>query len=137
MVQVWAGDLNKADSNGVLTTGECITTSNGIFSKSGNNITFTFSQNNSTYTCTYSGQSIYTYRAKRDVLQQLTVFSPPLDRYVGKYMYNGDLVYGYTTAEFVSPEVVTNLIINDKDFYKTDGWFNADEFTIWPLYDAT
>lgn len=148
MVQVWVGDLESADSNGTLQNGFCITDGNGNFLKYTENneqkIEFSFQYDNYDYVFVYNvtNQGLYTglynYRAKRDILQQLTVFSPPLNRYVSQYTRsdNGDLVYGYTTAQYVAPEVVTNLIINNKDFSNTDGWFNAGFFTIYPTYDA-
>lgn len=139
MFQAWVGDLEDADDKGVLQTGFCLTdNTTGHYSISGGTTSFTFKYNGTTYSCSCtSSQQVYTYRAKRDILQQLSVFSPPLNRYVGKYNYNGSTILGYTTADYVAPDVVSNLIINDKDFSKTDGWFNVDEFTIYPIYDAS
>ena len=148
MFQAWVGDLTDVDDKGTLRTGTCLTDANATFSKSGSNITFSFKDSsNVSHTCTYQGtQQVYDYRAKRDILQQLTLYSPPLKRYVGKYKYTGsnisnptvrtnDTILGYTTASYVAPDTVTNLIINSENFSNTNGWYNADTFTIHPLYD--
>lgn len=137
MFQAWLGNLNDVNDKGVLKNGTCITDSAASYSRSSSSINFTFVYNNTTYKCTYNTSAlVYQYRAKRDVLQQLTVYSPPLQRYVGKYRQGNNDILGYTTAEYVAPDTVTNLIINDKNFVNTDGWFNADSFTIYPSYDG-
>lgn len=137
MFQAWLGDLNDVDDKGILRTGTCLTDSAATYSKTNSSISFTFNYNSNTYKCNYNtSQQIYQYRAKRDVLQQLTIYSPPLKRYVGRYKQGNTDILGYTTAEYIAPDTVTNLIINDKNFVNTDGWFNADSFTIWPVYDA-
>lgn len=147
MFQAWVGDLETADNKGVLTSGTCVTDTAAQYTKyiANGRIRFQFSYNNTTYTCNYYDTInddqvlVYDYRAKRDVLTQLTTYSPPLKRYVGKYTIGSGSsqqeILGYTTAEYVTPEAVTNLIINGETFTNTDGWLNADSFTIYPTYD--
>lgn len=138
LVQYWApvADQPNVDNRGLLIDGACYS-HQGSYTKSSGNIIFTFQdRNHNNLSITYpAGTTLYDYRAKRDVQQQKTVYSPPLKRYVGEYTYNNDIIYGYTTASYVSPEVVTNLIVNDKNFKDTNGWLNAIGFTLYPIYD--
>lgn len=63
------------------------------------------------------------YRGARYVQGQETRFVPELQRYVNLYIGAQDKqeYYGYVDAEFVSPELILNLISNC-DFKGTDGW---------------
>lgn len=55
-----------------------------------------------------------------------TIYSPVLDKVVTKYKKTNDLntYYGYTTTDYVTSNVIANLVTNS-DFTSTSGWKGA------------
>ena len=64
------------------------------------------------------------YRGARYVQGQETKFSPALQKYVNIYDKNGLEYYGYVESEFVSPELIDNIITN-ANFKTSDGWIGT------------
>lgn len=73
------------------------------------------------------------YRAKRLVKSKLSKFDPTTKKYCnvllakedGDGYSKGNEIYEYITTEWNDALVVSNLIVNNKDFTSTDGWSSS------------
>lgn len=61
------------------------------------------------------------YRGKRYVFSQVSTYNPVLDTYVYKYDVNGESYWGYETTDYVTPNLVNNLVTNT-EFKSNSGW---------------
>ena len=63
------------------------------------------------------------YRGKRYVYNQVTEYHAGLDMYLQKYKSNtnGKLYYKYTKTNFVTPNLIENIVTNT-DFKQASGW---------------
>lgn len=80
-----------------------------------------------------------TLRGERLVRSQKQIFDSALERYVELYEHNSskDLYRGYSKTVFNDPTVVSNLLVNTKNFANTEGWSGgALSFQLYPLFDG-
>lgn len=100
------------------------------------------------------------FRGSRLVNSQRSVLDPLTDKYVKVYRANqdgegysgpnhstepdgqGDVIYAYESTEYKDATFVNNLIVNSKDFSKTEGWIgindsNVGPFQLYPAYNNT
>lgn len=76
------------------------------------------------------------YRAKRLVKKQKSILDPIIGRYVNIYeaieegdeFDIGDVIYGYSESLFTTPNIVQNLVINNRNFTSVDGWSGENIF---------
>lgn len=62
------------------------------------------------------------YRGRRIVRQQLSGYDSFLDKYISKYEKNGVEYNCYSESEYVTDELVRDIICNGKDFKNSSGW---------------
>lgn len=71
-----------------------------------------------------------------------TVYNDDLQPGVDYYVINPDIIYGYESTEYKDPTFVNNLIVNNKNFARTEGWIGTTEnivgpFQLYPPYSQT
>ena len=65
------------------------------------------------------------YRGERYIRNTVTEYDKRVDKFVDVYEdKDGNKVLGYTTKEYLAPDIVLNLITNPNDFTDTSGWEN-------------
>lgn len=63
------------------------------------------------------------YKGRRFVRQALSLYDSRVNQIVNKYIdTDGNIVYGYSENEYLSPELVLNLLTNGDSFTSTAGW---------------
>jgi hypothetical protein len=98
------------------------------------------------------------FRGSRLVDSQKTILDPVTDKYVKIYTVKdnldpvptreangyqpGDEIYAYESTEYKDPTFVNNLIVNNKNFARTEGWIGTTEnivgpFQLYPPYNQT
>ena len=92
---------NYSDEEGILTIGE--------------NCLFTATKSNLTKV------KLSQFTGRRIVKQQKTRYNSALDKYVS--IYNDGKVEGFVETEYLTSQIVQNLITNSKDFQSTSGWY--------------
>lgn len=69
------------------------------------------------------------YKGNRYVFSATSIYYPALDRYVQQYIGEDDKIkYGYTTTEYITPNLVENYVSNSL-FKDTSGWIGAAYFS--------
>lgn len=71
-----------------------------------------------------------------------TVYNDELRPGVDYYIINPDIIYGYESTEYKDPTFVNNLIVNNKNFARTEGWIGTTNnivgpFQLYPPYSQT
>lgn len=63
------------------------------------------------------------YKGRRFVRQAVSLYDSRVDRIVNKYTDSEDnIVFGYSDNEYLSPDLVLNLLTNGDSFTSTTGW---------------
>ena len=75
-------------------------------------------------------KQITDYRADRLVRKQKSTYDSTLGRQVYYYEKNGTTYYGFVDAEYISPTVIENYIVNPNNFSSTDGWRGSADTVI-------
>lgn len=74
------------------------------------------------------------YRGNRLVRTQKSKYDEKIDKYVLLYNKKGELedkiYYGYTGAEYISPVIVQNFLVNNSEFTSDIGWAPDDNSLI-------
>lgn len=68
-------------------------------------------------------------RAQRLEYRQNNIYDEVLGRNVYEYTKEKQKYYGYTEADYISPQYVRNLITNGSNFMHTSGWHVAGDVT--------
>ena len=66
------------------------------------------------------------YRGMRLVRQARTIYDSKIDKFVKEYRKEGDsntVYYGFEETKYLSPNAVTNYIVNPSAFTSTTGWY--------------
>ena len=63
------------------------------------------------------------YRGLRLVRPIQTKYDSTIDKYVTVYEKGGEEYYGFVDTEYISPNTVSNYIVNPNTFTNTNGWY--------------
>ena len=63
------------------------------------------------------------YRGMRLVRPVQTKYDSTIDKYVTVYEKGGEEYYGFVDTEYISPNTVSNYIVNPNAFTNTSGWY--------------
>lgn len=83
---------------------------------------YDFNRFNTDFITQIEDLAISEYRGKRLVLSGKTVWDTRLNRFVDVYEKNDDEYYGYTNTEYVTTDLVFNLVTNPSEFQSFTGW---------------
>ena len=135
----------QQDENDMLViNGNCYTVNDITWDINDNKIAIAKLNDTSIFEINFNEGLSKSYRAKRFVQSQKTVFDPILNRYVNVYTKKAEdnqeeleTVYGYQTTEYNDALAVANLISNSSNFSNTNGWIGENlVFKLSPSFNA-
>lgn len=70
--------------------------------------------------------SVEPFQAERLVSSAKSGYDPKIDKYYTVYEQNGTIYHCYTENQYATPEAVSEIIVNGKNFESTYGWTTED-----------
>lgn len=116
----WAQDGNyQLDDNNIILNSECYYVGN-----------YNFNNFNTQFSTAIENLVISEYRGNRLVLSPKVVWDNRFEKFMNVYTKDDDEYYGYTTTEYITTDIVFDLVTNPKDFQSYTGWEVSNPLSI-------